>query len=148
VVTIKKINVASAFRVGALVFALLWGVLGLFFVLLSALVPSNASFGREFGASAQDVTFISLCSVYACGIPMYGTIGGITGALWAFFYNIVARWVGGIELTLERKVMVTDQQLISMGDRALSSSDPFTKSKNSDVEDPFEGIEGRDYREP
>lgn len=39
--------------------------------------------------------------VLVAGLPLlYGAVGFVGGALYAWLYNIVARWVGGIEVDL------------------------------------------------
>ena len=39
--------------------------------------------------------------VLVAGLPLlYGLLGFLGGALYAWLYNIVARWVGGIEVDL------------------------------------------------
>ena len=47
-----------------------------------------------------------LAGIFSVGVALllpvfYGGIGFIAGAIGAFFYNLLARWVGGFELELE-----------------------------------------------
>jgi hypothetical protein len=42
------------------------------------------------------------CVTYIVAILLYGIVGGIGAAFYAFFYNIVGRWFGGIEVELKR----------------------------------------------
>lgn len=123
-VTIKRVGVASAFKVGALTFALLWIVFGILGILL--LLPLTAGISNlpaptsEFSRAGdlRQLTFISGLTTYLCGIPTYAVIGGVIGALYAIFYNLVAAWVGGIEVVLER-------QVVREAPRPRDSFDPF-----------------------
>lgn len=54
------------------------------------------------GGSAGLVLVGGQCVFYLVGIFVYGLIGGIVAAIYAIFYNIVGRWLGGIEVELKR----------------------------------------------
>jgi membrane associated rhomboid family serine protease len=130
VVKVKRINVASAFRVGALVFAMLWAVFGLLFMMVSVLIPPDPALARELGANSA---LVNLCSVYLCGVALYAVLGGVMGAICAFFYNVVAAWVGGLEITLERRTYMSEQELMTMGDRALPKAKPDEEREYRDL---------------
>jgi hypothetical protein len=69
---------------------LLFGLLFVpFFLLMGMFSPDGAGF--PFG------------TIFAIAMPvMYGVFGVIGGAIFAVLYNLVAGWVGGIEVELEQ----------------------------------------------
>ena len=74
----------------AMVLGVLYVLIGIIFLpiffIVAALSPDEAGFGMGF----------------ALALPLiYGVAGFISGAIGAFLYNIVAGWVGGIEVDLE-----------------------------------------------
>src|SRR5260370_2930205 len=88
-VTVKRIGLGSAFKVGLAIYGLVGLILGLFFGLISLLggtlvLPAQvAMFGMFFGVWA--VIILPLC---------YGIAGGIAAAVSAAVYNLVTRLVG------------------------------------------------------
>ena len=87
-------------RVGALSYAKLNGMLcafiglliGAVFSLLSLIGASMGSKGSGAMGMLMGVGAIILFPIF------YGIIGFIAGLIGAFLYNLVAGWVGGIEL--------------------------------------------------
>lgn len=108
-VVLKRIGVASAFKVGLVLCGILSAVFGLLafivqITLFNALLNSPNVFIDVQGATAGDVWQAmsaigtgALCFLYAMGV-VFGAIGGGIGfAVVALFYNLTARWVGGLE---------------------------------------------------
>lgn len=94
-VTVKRIGLGSAFKVGLAIYGLAGLILGLFFGLVSILggtlvLPAQiAMFGMFFGVWAIII------------LPLgYGIGGGIAGAISAAVYNLVARLVGGLQVDI------------------------------------------------
>ncbi len=110
-IAIKRIDIASAFRVGALVSGLLALVMLAIFALFQAtIISSLVSFSTSMGgqpmpSSASSflnaASVASLCVFYGCGVIIQTIIGGIVAALAAFFYNIVAKQFGGLQVELD-----------------------------------------------
>ncbi len=76
----------------AKVFGILYGIMGLIFVpifaLVATLAPQEEAVGFGFGL--------------AIALPvMYGVIGFVSAAVGCAIYNAVAGWVGGIEVELD-----------------------------------------------
>jgi hypothetical protein len=112
--TVERIDVGSAAKVLALVYALIWAILGLVFLLLQSALLSllvgaveiagqtsytggrGASGGAVFGA----FSFVSLLCGYLIGIVAAGVGGAVTGALVALCYNLTARLAGGLEVRI------------------------------------------------
>lgn len=89
---LKSIGVGSAAKIGAVTSALMWAVLGLFFVMFGSILASALPNGQGGAGAAGGIM------MYIIMIPMYAIFGGIGGALYALFYNLVAGWVGGLEI--------------------------------------------------
>ncbi len=97
--TLKRVGVLSAGKVSGVLYGLLGLIFGVIFALFSLLGAgiavtqtgeSTALFGALFGVGA--VIFMPL---------FYGAMGFIMGIIMAALYNLVAGWVGGVELHLE-----------------------------------------------
>jgi hypothetical protein len=103
--TLKRVDIGSAFRVGVVVYAVLFAVFGLLFVALQGwFISSIARFADDPDLFAGIVGggILSLLCFYAVGIVAAAIFGGIQFALGAFCYNLAANWVGGIRIELER----------------------------------------------
>jgi hypothetical protein len=109
--TLKRIDIGSAFRVGAILYGLLFAVFGLIFVLLNSLFFSaltNLARSNNFNTpNAPNATaflgagVLGLLCFYGVGIVAAAIIGGIQLAIVAFFYNLTANWVGGLKVELQ-----------------------------------------------
>lgn len=94
--TLLRISVGSAFRLGFALSALIFIVLGFFFILLPGLLGAgmvNQLFDLRLGV-------LGAILIYGLGIFIYGVMGGIALALNAWLYNIAAGWMGGLEIDL------------------------------------------------
>jgi len=93
--TVRRIGPGSAFKLGAALYAFMGLLLGVIFALVStlggALLPASEAgvFRMFFGVGA--IVFLPIC---------YGIIGGIFSAIGAVIYNLVAGWVGGLEVDI------------------------------------------------
>lgn len=95
--TLKRIDPGSAFKVGAITYALIWAVLGLPIIFLMGIAGAAAqSAGAGSGAGAG---FAGLgLAGYLMGIVGYGLMGGLGSLVGAFVYNLASGWVGGLEV--------------------------------------------------
>jgi len=101
--TIRRISIGSAFKVGLVLCALVFAVLGVFVIVLPGLFGASllgAMMGDQGGMSAFGVSFATSVIIYLAGIVVYGIFGGIVLAIEALLYNIVAGIVGGLEIEL------------------------------------------------
>ena len=86
--TLKRIGPGSAFKVGMVTYALFGVVIG------------GRLAGTEVGPGARALGFgLGLGAIIVAPI-FYGIIGGVGGALGALIYNLVAGWIGGLEVDI------------------------------------------------
>jgi|SRR6266851_8344626 hypothetical protein len=97
---VKRVGPGSAFKVGLVLYAILGLVLGIFMAFISMVAGSLGSMGQSaapgakllgFGMGLGAIIFFPIC---------YGLIGGIFAAIGAAIYNLVAGWVGGLEVDI------------------------------------------------
>jgi len=82
----------------AKVFGITYACIGLLFIPFAVLggFASMISAQSHGAISSAVFLFLGLLAPF-----FYGVIGFIFGALWAWIYNLVAGWVGGIEIDLQ-----------------------------------------------
>ena len=100
-VTVKPIGPGSAFKIGLVLCAargLLVGIMVAFFSTVAGSLGSMASAGNPvaarflgFGMGVGAVIIFPIC---------YGIFGGVVGAISAALYNLVAGWIGGLEVEI------------------------------------------------
>jgi len=107
--TIRRVSTLSAFKVGAVLSALLFGVFGFFIILIPSLFGASL-LGAAFGdGSVFGTGFLISLVWYALFIVIYAIIGGIVGAIDAFLYNIVASWIGGLQIELSESASTVER---------------------------------------
>lgn len=111
---IQKVSIGSAFRVGAILTAILFVAWMLLFFLLALAGGdfSSSSYGGYDSYSSSDFGGGSIL-ILLCGIPFAAIFGGIFGAFYAFAYNLTAGWVGGLEVEVEQRPGTWEQ--VTMG---------------------------------
>jgi len=98
--TLKRIGPGSAFKVGMVTYALFGVVIGVCIALFSVAGPLGRLAGTEAGPGARALGFgLGLGAIIVAPI-FYGIIGGVGGALGALIYNLVAGWIGGLEVDI------------------------------------------------
>lgn len=96
IMILRRIDPVSTAKVAGILYALLGVLIGLFMALFGSLfdAASGGGFGGSFGVAAIFIFPV-----------MYGIIGLIGGLISAFLYNLVAGWVGGIEVEFEEEYL-------------------------------------------
>ena len=85
---IKRFSIGQSAKFLGVLYALFGLIFVPFFLLIDMFAPEGTG---GFG------------TLFAVGMPvMYGAFGLICGAIGAALYNLVAGWVGGIEVDLEQ----------------------------------------------
>lgn len=119
-VTVKRIDVVSAMRVGALVYAMMFTLFALIWALFQSLILSglnslansasvsmNGAPSGSFDMSSLAAAGLAGCGCgYLIGVVIAVITGGIFGLLLAFSYNLIANWFGGLRVRIE-----ADEQL-------------------------------------
>jgi len=114
-VTLKRIDVGSAMRVGALIYAVLFTVFALLWILFQSLIlngmnslansvaiSANGSPVQSLNGSALAGLGLATCGCgYLIGMVCAVIGGGIFGLLVAFSYNLIANWFGGLRVQIE-----------------------------------------------
>lgn len=91
---LRRVGVLSVAKIMGLVYGLMSLLFLPFFLLIwTGLAMSDAE-GAAIGGGMVLLAGFTLPFVYAAA-------GFVAGALLAFFYNLIAGWVGGIELQLQ-----------------------------------------------
>lgn len=112
--TIQRINLNSALKVGAIMGFILGLITGLFVLAFQSYVMAlivNLTVGpsgdftvsQGSGDAFALLNLTTMCFFYGAYILFSTISGGITGVLLAFAYNLAARMVGGLELELDRE---------------------------------------------
>lgn len=108
--TLTKIDVGSAFRVGAIVYAIFFTIFGLLMLAIQFVffIPLMNSFNRAnpYGGGVDlslfaGTSLLSFLCFYVVGIAGAAIGGGISTAVLAWAYNLAVRWVGGIKFQLD-----------------------------------------------
>lgn len=113
--TIKRIDVVSAMRIGALVYAIMFTVFALLWAVFQSLILSgitslansssltvNGVSSGGFNASSLAAAGLAGCGCgYLIGVVGAAIGGGIFGLLVAFSYNLVANWFGGLRVRID-----------------------------------------------
>jgi hypothetical protein len=97
---IRRIAPGSAFKLGALLTGLLGAIFGLF-PLLATLLGMSLFSAASDGARGASVGPVLALVFYVFGVIFYALFGGLVSALYAWLYNVVAGWVGGLRVELE-----------------------------------------------
>ena len=107
--TLTRIRRVSALQAGKMA-ALVYAGMSLIFVPILALVMGFGALASIAAAASSNDHAAALPAALGVGMFLvgiivapifYGVIGFIVGALGALIYNLVAKWVGGLEIELE-----------------------------------------------
>lgn len=103
---VRRIGAFSCAKVLGALYALLGLIFGVFYALISLLV-AVIGFSTETG-SGEGIAAGTFGLIFGVGsiifFPIiYGILGFVGGLISAFLYNVIARFVGGIELDLDQR---------------------------------------------
>ena len=101
--TIRRVNVGSAMKIGAMLQFLIWAVFGLIFLVVGGLCSAfmTAAMSDRLNPGGSSVLaggLLTMLAFYFVGLIASGVLGAITGALYAGLYNLSAGWIGGLEV--------------------------------------------------
>ncbi len=89
---IQRIGPKSVAKLSGVLYALLGLIIGVLFFIISLLIP-----GKSPGSGALLLFGIATPIIFPI---LYGGIGFVFGLVIAWLYNLVAKWVGGIEVEI------------------------------------------------
>ena len=91
-VILKRVGVLSLAKIETIIAAIFGLLLGIFYGIFSSFLNSSASTtNNSFVFGWWGVIIFPV---------LYGLIGFIAGAIGALLYNLISKWVGGVELDL------------------------------------------------
>jgi hypothetical protein len=101
-VEIKHVDIISVMKVCFVIYAIIGIVAGLVFLFVTLVTSGLAGYGHEFGygglsrvaATGFGVLMVPLLSL------IYGCIGAVAGLIVSAVYNLIARVIGGVKLTM------------------------------------------------
>ena len=98
---IKRVGPFSLAKILGIIYAVFGFIVGIFF---SFFVLMGMVLGSVIKDSPEPIVGVILGFGSVVAFPIfYGIIGFIAGLITAGIYNIISRWVGGIEVDLEEK---------------------------------------------
>ncbi len=113
-VTIKRIDVGSAGRVGAIISLIIGAISGLLFIALPSLLfgslasiatvtfDGSTTVQRASGMDAfAAIGLVGMCVFYVSYVVLSAIFGGIAAIIGAFAYNLTSGWVGGLQVDLD-----------------------------------------------
>jgi hypothetical protein len=100
--TLKRISVLQAGKISAILYAFLAVLIIPFFLLATIAGRAAAAAGGH-----SSMPFAALGVGFAIFLPIiYGVIGFIAGVVTSALYNLIAGWVGGLELEFDEAANV------------------------------------------
>ena len=97
---VREIGVLSLGKVAGVIYACLGLIVGVIVALVS-LLGGFAGMAREGGAAAGFLAIILGAGAVFILPVFYGVLGALIGMLVAVIYNVAARVVGGLEITID-----------------------------------------------
>jgi lipid-A-disaccharide synthase-like uncharacterized protein len=111
-VTLSHVSPGSAFKIGAVVGFLGWAIFGVLWVVLQYVILSGT---RSSYYGTVSINSGALCLSYFIMMVVSAIGGGIGGAIYAWLYNLAVGWVGGLEVTLEGYVYISEESSSESG---------------------------------
>lgn len=96
-VILRKIGVLSLAKIETILMAIFGLILGLFYGILSSFVNLTES----VTSATSNSLVLGWWSVLVFPV-LYAVIGFAAGAIGALLYNMISKWVGGVELDLRK----------------------------------------------
>ena len=97
--TVKRIGPASAFKLGVVMYAFVGLFIGVIVACVSLVAGSLGSLASE-ASGARALGFGMGVGAIIVFPILYGIIGGIGAVIGAAIYNLVAGWIGGLEVDI------------------------------------------------
>jgi hypothetical protein len=98
--TVKRVGPGSAFKIGLVLYGILGLLLGIVMACVSMVAGSLGTMGSSAVPGARALGFGMGLSAVIVFPLLYGLFGGVFAAIGAVLYNLVAGWVGGLEVDI------------------------------------------------
>jgi hypothetical protein len=98
--TVKRVGPGSAFKIGLVSYGIIGLLAGIVMALVSMVAGSVASLGNAAVPGARAFGLGMGFGAIIFFPILYGLLGGVFAALGAVIYNLVAGWVGGLEVDI------------------------------------------------
>jgi hypothetical protein len=98
--TVKRVGPGSAFKIGLVTYGIIGLLAGIVMALFSMVAGSVASLGNSAVPGARAFGLGMGFGAIIVFPIFYGLLGGVFAALGAVIYNLVAGWVGGLEVDI------------------------------------------------
>lgn len=98
---VRRISPRSAFKISAGIYGLIYGVIGLFgfiFSVIGVLFASDLLFFAGLPTRSGIAGILLALLFYILSTLLIALIAGVSGAISAFIYNVVAGRIGGLEV--------------------------------------------------
>lgn len=105
---VKRFDVLSVAKISGLCYGAIGVLIAPFFLLIGMLGGQAA---REAGSGIPGMGAMFGVGMAVAAPVMYGVMGFVMGALGAFIYNLISKWIGGIEVELEPLTVAPPQLL-------------------------------------
>ena len=97
---LRRVGPGSAFKIGLVLYGIIGLLLGIVMACVSMVAGSLGSLGQSAVPGAR-VLGLGLGFGAIIVFPLlYGVMGGVFAAIGAAIYNLVAGWVGGLEIDI------------------------------------------------
>lgn len=94
--TLKRIGVMSLAKIYTIMMAVVGLIMGLYIAIMEAVFPiTQTGMGEPMGTGLGWINIIIVPIIYAL-------IGFVSGVLGAWLYNLIAKWIGGVELEFKK----------------------------------------------
>ena len=97
---VRRVAPGSAFKVGLVTYALMGLVLGICVALVSMVAGTLGPMSQSAAPGARTFGFGMGFGAIIFFPLIYGLVGGVFAAIGAAIYNLVAGWVGGLEVEI------------------------------------------------
>lgn len=101
---IRKVSPLSVLKIVAVIYGLMFAVFGCLFMVIPGILGAGiiGDLASEAGLrSLRGGTIVAVLLAYVVGILIAGLTAGVSAAIAALLYNLVSRYVGGVEVEID-----------------------------------------------
>ena len=97
---VRRVGPGSAFKIGLVLYGIIGLLLGIVMACVSMVAGSLGNLGQSAVPGARVLGLGMGFGAIIVFPLLYGVIGGVFAAIGAAIYNLVAGWVGGLEIDI------------------------------------------------